>query len=293
MSKLKRKFGKRMKYNYKRTFFVLFLFLLLGSFGLAYSYLTTNLSIDGTSNVKSAKWDVHFDNAEPSEGSVMGAVNYDNTTASFTVTLANPGEYFEFTIDLINAGTLNAKIAGMNVSPILTEEQQQYFSYTVSYVNGTEIRENDGLDAGVTRKIKVRVEYLMQADSSLYPSDDDNIDFSVSIDIIQGTGEPVYDYPSLSLTFNGDPVSLPPEEPVTMIVGEDCHFVFTNCLPGEQMEMILGEGIEASYYTVACTSSREIVFNVSGLPKGNYSINFTRLVNQSQMNLTLSVLKAG
>ncbi len=42
MNKLKRKFGKRMKYNYKRTFFGMFLFLLAIVFGIGYAYLTTN-----------------------------------------------------------------------------------------------------------------------------------------------------------------------------------------------------------------------------------------------------------
>ena len=189
MSKLKRKFGKRMKYNYKRTFFALFLFLLLLGVGVGFSYLTTNLSIDGTSNVKSARWDVHFDNLEPnSDNTASGNASYDDTTVNFSTTLNNPGDFYEFTVDVVNAGTLNAKLDSIEILPVLTPEQQNYFNYTVTYSDGLEINEKDALDAGKTEKIKVRVEYKELADASLYPSEDDAIDFSVTMNYEQGNG---------------------------------------------------------------------------------------------------------
>ncbi len=187
MSKLKRKFGKRLKYNYKRTFFVLFLFLLLGGFGLVYSYLTTNLSIDGTSNVKGARWDVHFANVQVSSGSVEAEtpVISNQTTVNFSATLANPGDFYEFTIDLVNSGTLNAKIDEINITPVLTAEQQEYFSYTVTYADGVPVQPNDALNAGVTEKIKVQFRYLYRSDSTLYPEDDANFNFRFIADCIQ------------------------------------------------------------------------------------------------------------
>ena len=92
MNKLKRKFGKRMKYNYKRTFFGMFLFLLFISFGVGYAYLTTSLSIDGTSNVSSARWNIHFANIDINEDSVTpttGATITNPTTINFSLVFSS------------------------------------------------------------------------------------------------------------------------------------------------------------------------------------------------------------
>ena len=196
MNKLKRKFGKRMKYNYKRTFFAMFLFLLLLSFFVGYSYLTTNLSIDGVSNVKSARWDVHFENVQVKEGSVSAATPTisNQTTASFNATLEEPGDFYEFTLDVVNDGTLDAKIGNINITPILTEEQKEYFSYTVTYVDGIEIAYGDALNVGATETILIRVEYKQNDDNSLYPDEDVEFDFSVNLDYEQGHGETVRTY---------------------------------------------------------------------------------------------------
>ena len=133
MNKLKRKFGKRMKYNYKRTFFGMFVFLFFAIFGVGYAYLTTNLSIDGTSSIKGSKWDVHFENVQVKEGSVETEepVISDDTTVSFNATLENPGDFYEFTVDVVNEGTLDARISSVEVLPVLTEEEKEYFNYEV------------------------------------------------------------------------------------------------------------------------------------------------------------------
>ena len=197
MSKLRRKFGKRMKYNYKRTFFALFLFLIVLGFGVGYAYLSTNLSIDGTSHVKSAKWDVHFENVQISDESVPATQEptiSNDTTVNFGVTLSSPGDVYEFTADLVNEGTLNAKLGSIEILPVLTTEQQNYFNYTVTYSGDSAINENDALDAGSTETIKVRVEYLEQENADVYPSEDDNIEFSVTMNYEQGKGNDILKY---------------------------------------------------------------------------------------------------
>ena len=158
MNKLKRKFGKRMKYNYKRTFFGMFLFLLFISFGVGYAYLTTSLSIDGTSNVSSARWNIHFANIDINEDSVTpttGATITNPTTINFSLVLSEPGDFYEFTVDIVNEGTLNARISDFSFLPELTAEQQEYYEYIVKYASGSDIAVGDGLKAGTSEKIIV------------------------------------------------------------------------------------------------------------------------------------------
>ena len=191
MNKLKRKFGKRMKYNYKRTFFGMFLFLLFISFGVGYAYLTTSLSIDGTSNVSSARWNIHFANIDINEDSVTpttGATITNPTTINFSLVLAEPGDFYEFTVDIVNEGTLNARISDFSFLPELTAEQQEYYEYTVKYASGSDIAVGDGLKAGTSEKIKVRFEYKVLDDESLYPENDIELDPEINIEYEQGDG---------------------------------------------------------------------------------------------------------
>ncbi len=94
---------------------------------VAYAALSTTLTISGTANVAAAKWDVHFENwteAKPANG-VTGVTNTASTTTNGTMTPANkgtlinglvislpqPGDTMVYTFDIVNDGTINAKIA--------------------------------------------------------------------------------------------------------------------------------------------------------------------------------------
>ena len=93
---------------------LVFLFILL-VIGIGYAYLTSNLSITGATNVAGNTWDIHFDNLNITNGSVTAitpaTINpSDNTKISYTVLLNRPGDYYEFTVDMVNSGTLPGKV---------------------------------------------------------------------------------------------------------------------------------------------------------------------------------------
>ncbi len=205
MNKLRKKFGKRTKYNYKRTFFGLFLFLLVLGIGIVYATLTTNLSINGTSHVKSSRWDVHFENVQITAESVIATVEptiVDDTTVNFGVTFEKPGDVYEFTIDIVNDGSLDAIINGINISPKLTIDQQNYFSYVVEYNDGYQIQPGDLLNVGDTQKIKIRFEYL-ETDDDLYPLEDDYFDFSITVECAQDQSDDSFeDINGIKYTYN-------------------------------------------------------------------------------------------
>ena len=179
-----RKRFRKIRYNKKRMFSILFLYLFLLGMSLGYAFLTTTLSIEGVGNVSKATWDVHFENIQSVEGSVSPTTSpsiSNNTTVSFDATLENPGEYYSFLIDIVNGGTINAMISSIEITPTLTEEQKKYFSYSVMYQDGTSIKNFQSLMSGTTETIKVMFQYIENADSSYYPDDDQNFSFSVSL----------------------------------------------------------------------------------------------------------------
>jgi hypothetical protein len=156
-----------MKKTNKKFLFVAIALLFVMSIG--YAALSTTLTINGTANIASNSWNVHFANIQTTTGSVTPTtaptVSGTNTTSlTWAVSLAEPGDFYEFTVDAVNGGTINAKIADNGITKTeMTSTQDTYLNYTVTYADGTAIAAGDTLAkagaTGNTKTLKVRVEY--------------------------------------------------------------------------------------------------------------------------------------
>ncbi len=192
---------KKFRYNPKRAFLFLFLFFFLTSFTIGYAFLTKELSIEGSSRLVGATWDIHFENIQVKSGSVTPttAASITNpTTVTFGVQLDNPGDFYEFNIDVVNDGTFNAMIDSYSFLPVLTAEQQEYLEYTVTYSDGVPLAVYQELDAGTQETLKIRFGYIDGIDASLYPLTDQELTIEVEIVYVQADdnaivrGSPLY-----------------------------------------------------------------------------------------------------
>ncbi len=192
-----RRFRKKYKYSRRKSITYLFILILLCGLGLGYAAIKTDLSIIGTSKFINASWDVHFENIQVKEGSITpstAATITNDTTVTFSAQLEEPGEFYEFTVDVVNEGTMNAMIESFQVLPVLTQEQQNYFDYIVEYEDETPIANNHKLDAGDSETIRVAFIYKTLQDTSLYPTEDQDLTISVTIDYVQ-KGDSAIDVP--------------------------------------------------------------------------------------------------
>lgn len=193
MINMRKRYGRGRISN----FLMAFLILLACGMGIGYAALSTTLTIDGTSDIDRASWSVIFENVQVTTGSVNATAPSitDDTSVGFSVNLEDPGDFYEFKVDVTNDGTFDAYLSSMTITPTLTSAQQNYFAYTVTYEDGTAISLDDALDAGDTETILVRFEYLTQSNPSLYPTADDSLNFSVTMNYVQGTGNAVVHNP--------------------------------------------------------------------------------------------------
>ena len=113
------------------------------------------------------------------------------TSITFGAQLENPGDCYEFTVDVVNAGTIDAHVEQIHILPELTAEQEEYFQYYVTYLDEVNIQEGDTLNAGDQETLLVRFQYRIRNDESVYPLEDVNFSCSISIDYVQGRGEDV------------------------------------------------------------------------------------------------------
>ncbi|MBQ3306640.1 MAG: DUF285 domain-containing protein [Bacilli bacterium] len=158
--------------NFKRkkpTSSIMVLILLI--IGVVYAILQANLQINGVAKIKSNSWDVHFDHIQINENSISIGENdsaavidpENNCKIDFEVTLSLPGDFYEFTVDVVNAGTIDAMIGTLNktlkVNNEIVSEVPNYLNYSITYEDGVEILPNHLLSAGNTETYLVRLEF--------------------------------------------------------------------------------------------------------------------------------------
>ena len=151
---------RRRKRN-KSIIFILILFISIG-----FAALTANLSINSGITFLPQSFHIYFNNISVNQNSV----NKNNPTLSsskknitFTTSINEPGDFYEFTFDVVNDGTMDAAISEI-VKSSLTETQEKYLTYTTRYYGEREIKVDDILHAGYKERIVVRVEYKYDVD---------------------------------------------------------------------------------------------------------------------------------
>ncbi len=186
-----------MRRNKKKNLMPLLVILLLG-ISLGYALLSQDLTILGTSKVKGNTWDIHFENVvinsnsvTLSTGDVAAAIDAnDDTLVNYTVTLNVPGDFYEFTVDAVNDGTVDGMIGSItsklnNVAISSTNQIPAYLDYSVTYEDGTAIAANHLLEAGDSETYKVRVEFKRDIEESDLPTTDQSNAFSFGVSYVQ------------------------------------------------------------------------------------------------------------
>ncbi len=183
-------FDKRIKHKKRMDRLFILVIVCFAFLGIGYSYISTSLNINGTANVTAASWDVHFDNLNITDGSVTATTPADitsDTTVEFAATLEEPGDFYEFTVDVVNSGTMDAMIDDFGISPELTSDQQKYLEYTVTYSDGVELEEKQELKQGTTETLKVRFSYIENEDKTNYPTEDQTFTIEFTVTYTQAT----------------------------------------------------------------------------------------------------------
>ena len=167
----------------KYVFLVLGILLLIG---IGYAALSANLKINGTSGVKSNKWIIYFDNVQNEKGRIISnaTINEDKTEVDFTIELKEPGDLYEFNVDTVNDGTIDAMIESIEMDDI-PEKYKDIVTFKVTYSDGTELKECDELNAESRRNLRVYVLYRDDINSNDLPEEDENISLKFKINYTQ------------------------------------------------------------------------------------------------------------
>ena len=190
---------KKINFKDKKMLYAVLCVLIVSIFTLtmAYAVLNVTLNISGSAQVNATNWDIHLENPVVKSGSATTNVPTitGGNSLTFTTTLTTPGDFYEFTVDVVNGGGIDAMIDSITKTPELTENQAKYLTYEISYQNGESITSKQNLAAGSTTSLKVKVAYRTDLSASDLPTTVDTLSLSITVKYVQsdGTGSDVKD----------------------------------------------------------------------------------------------------
>ena len=171
------------------NYLVAMVLLLIVGLSVGYASISSTLTINGTSSINKTTWDVHFQNVSVTKGSVSAttgpSISSDGLSIDYSVPLSLPGNFFEFTVEVINNGSISAKLSDNPIIAGVSVEQDVYTNYLVTYSDGTEIKSGDILNSGDIKIIKVRIEYDRNITASQLPSESQTLNLIYSMNYVQ------------------------------------------------------------------------------------------------------------
>ena len=173
----------------KNSSFLVIALLLIVTISIGYAALSTTLNINGTSTIKTQTWDVHFANVKVTTNTGATVTKAPTITegktteVTYNVALNQPGSVYEFTVDVVNGGTIAAKTSA--IPTLGGNTQPTIFNYTVTWSDGSPITANTALAAGAKKTAEVRIEYKKDITAAQLPSTDTALSLTCSIPYVQ------------------------------------------------------------------------------------------------------------
>ena len=187
-----------MKSKNKKT--KLTLLILIICITLGYAALRTSLNINGVASIPNVSWDVYFSNYQNSASTNVDPTTEPSTptgtkptTISYAVVLSQPGDLYEFTVDVVNGGTIDANInlvSKLNGEEIDSENPiPDYLTYTITDANDQPIQTDHRLNHGVTETYKIKLLFKTDIDSEDLPSEGAVLQLDIELTATQAEKE--------------------------------------------------------------------------------------------------------
>ena len=175
-----------------KSLVVVVLLIVIAGLTIAFAALSTTLNINGTAYLDAAKWGIRFENlSSPTKigsATTTGTAKIEETKSAeitdINVSLSIPGDKVTYTVDLVNKGTINAKIDNIEKT-VLTQEQQRYLTFKVTDKDGREVSEGDILSAGETKNLTITIEFIKDLTKEDLPTNASTISLSYKLNFVQ------------------------------------------------------------------------------------------------------------
>lgn len=188
----------------KRQTQKLIIAILLMTFAIGFAALSSNIKISGLYNVKSMRWNVYWNNPQLVSSNVSTStptISNGGTTVNYSISFTQPGDYYEFTIDAVNEGTLDAILDSFENKAYASDGTTEiafpsYIKYSlINNSDNTNVRRGQELAHNQTKTYKFRVEFMKDIEISQLPSTSaTTMNLELSSTYVQKTDEAVNSY---------------------------------------------------------------------------------------------------
>ena len=184
------------KKNNNKWIILLFIVLVM-SFSIGYAYLSSRLAINGMAEVSSNSWNVYWNNPSVIDNNVHNVDNVPTispglTEVTFGITVKLPGESYEFSIDAVNDGSLDAVVDVVTTKiyeadGVTERELPDFLEMSITNYDGTQVSQNQLLESGGRLTYKVRVHYKEDITADDLPDTDDNMIVKIRVSYVQAS----------------------------------------------------------------------------------------------------------
>lgn len=262
----------------KKNKYMILLVLLL-AISLGYAAISTTLKITGIANIHKHSWRVYWTNPQVTEGSVTNTPpditeedgDPEDTEVVWDITLNLPGDFYEFTVDAVNEGSVDAMI--QNITPTVSPALPDYISYTLTYDDGDPVEQNQMLPKAVdsntptVETFKVRIEFLNTItleELEAVPDGGINFSFSFSPSFAQANSSAIRRVPGAHCP------------------GSKCVYAFYNGYPGNEYGDYSIDVGDVLPLEIGTTSTHNATANYFGGATSNYKnlkLEYTEYMN--------------
>ena len=164
-----------MNNNKKKTIIFVTLLIVIACLIIGYALLSTTLNILGDTSVKGNSWDIHWENIQVTEGSTTEntkeAIITSQTQVEFSISLDKPGDFYEFTVEAVNDGTIDGMIDVISTNVYQSNGTTpttlpSAITYSITYDDDTPLERYQMLSADSYETYKIRVEYKRDIENS-------------------------------------------------------------------------------------------------------------------------------
>jgi len=173
-----------MRNNKNMVFGILALLVAVSAITFAYAGFTQTLNVTGQGKVVSSRWDIHFENlssptlTKTALVTTAPTITSGTTIGNYAVRLMTPGDSVSYTFDVVNDGDFNATLttltkntptcSGGNSTNVCNN-----LTYTLVYTsNNAAVAQNDTLNVGETKTMKLTLTFNNSNSTSVLPTSD-------------------------------------------------------------------------------------------------------------------------
>lgn len=185
------------------TIIIVTFLLIIGllAFSITYASFSQTLNIRGTSLVEPSTWNIHFSSASggsaeetitprlsnkyyPTSTASASVLEFDGTILTWSGTVKSPGDTITFDFFIVNDGDYDATLYDLNKFTLTCKKNGvvettvcNKLNYVFKYKNGSEVSENDYLNAHSSREVELKLELGdFNTDGSDLPDNDVIVD---------------------------------------------------------------------------------------------------------------------